>query len=260
MSEMVRANKVTVKVRANKGFVADFYRTHKHIGTVQSAETEWKAEDDMSKIGQRESFRAYVISHANDYGIEWNPADMRTEENKRKPVYKTDEDLIDDVIISMAQGFMELVEKCKYGTKWGGMEVDEIVPMQKTARGVDLSQLGIEDGKYKNTGNWAWADIKCAITIKYKKSEVYIPVVAQLVSGQLKKPKITITSLTEMIHDELISANLATELELNPPKEKAPKKGKKDNEEESKEQKSQESKEEEKKPKKSQYRHRRTPK
>lgn len=243
MSEMVRANKVTVKVVADEGFVADFYRTHKHIGTIQSSETEWKAEDDMSKIGQRESFRAYVITHANDYGIEWNPADMRTEENKRKPVYKTDEDLIDDVIISMAQGFMELVEKCKYGTKWGGMEVDEIVPMQKTARGVDLSQLGIENGKYKNTGNWAWADIKCAITIKYKKSEVYIPVLAQLVSGQLKKPKITITSLTEMIHDELISANLATEFELNPPKDKASKKGKKSNEEESKE--------EEKKPRKS---------
>lgn len=218
MNELMRANKVTVKL-VKEGFVADFYKTHKHITSIKSVDTDWTANEDMSKIGQRESYREYAMKNAENYGILWSPADMRSDENKRKPVYKTDNDLIDDVIISTAKNLQDLVEKCKYGVKWGGIDVDEIIPKRTTARGTNLAQLGIENGKYKNTGNWAWADIKCAITVKYKKSEIYIPVLAELVSGQLKKPKMNITTLTDMIKTELVDAGITTIEELEPPKE-----------------------------------------
>lgn len=217
MTELTRANKVTVSI-TDEGYVANFYKTHRHIASINSSDTDWEADKDTTKIGQRESFRAYVIANADKYGISWNPADMRRPDTVRKPVYTNDVELADDVVMIASDYLKELVGKCKYGVEWGGIEVDDIIPMTKTPRGIDLSKLGVTDGKYNNSGNWAWANIQCAITVKYNKSEIYIPITTQLVSGQLRKPKMSITTLTNIIHDEIINAKLATEDVLNPPK------------------------------------------
>lgn len=219
MSELMRANKVTVKP-VDDGFVADFSKTHKHIGTVKSTDTNWKPDDEMTKTGQRESFRAWIIQNAKDFGIAWIPQDMRPDNLKMKPKYGTDEELINDALKMVMEQFKELGEKCKYGLGWGGVDVDEIVPMTKTGKGTDLSKLNIVKGKYKNSGNWAWAVIKLTATYKFKKSEIYLPFTMNLVSGQLSKPKIGIKAFTENIHDEIINAGLATHQELEPPKEK----------------------------------------
>lgn len=216
MSELVRANKVTVKMVDEK-YVAEFSRTHKKIATVEEGSTEWVRPENTTKTGERESFRLYVIEHATEYGVEWNPSDLRAPSNVRYPKYETDDLLIEDAVNMVHDQFKEMVEKCKHKLEWINIDVDEIIPMQKTSKGTPLTGLGIEDGKYKN-GNWAWADIKSTLTLSYKDEEIYVQIPMELVSGQLKKPKLTITKFNELIDAELINNNLITEEELNPSK------------------------------------------
>ena len=44
---LVRANRVAVKADG-ENFVADFYRTHKAIGSIHSENTEWVAPEDAT--------------------------------------------------------------------------------------------------------------------------------------------------------------------------------------------------------------------
>lgn len=218
MSELTRANKVTINA-SNDGFKADFYRTHKHLCTVNSADTEFKPTEGMTKSGIRELFRAYVIEHAEDYGIDWNPTDMRTADNIRKASYTTDDELVEDATSMIIKQMKPLAESCKYPIEWGGITFDDIVPMTETAKGTPLNTMGIIDGKYEKSGNWAWADILFTLTVKYNKNEVYMTVRMELVSGQLKKPKMGIMAFNEAIKTEIIESGLATAEELDPPKE-----------------------------------------
>lgn len=218
-TELVRANKVTVKADANGRYVADFYRTHKQLTTVLQDDTDWEVPQDATKTGERESFRQYVIKNAEKFGIDWNPKDMRSKSNIRRPRYENDDQLISDAIAMVEPDIKEIIEKCRYDIEYGGIEVDDISPMEKTSKGVPLSGLGVIDGKYEKSGNWAWANINMNATIKFKDSEVYYSFITQLVSGQLKKPKLTITAFTENIRDEIVNAGLATVDELDPPKE-----------------------------------------
>ena len=151
MGNLVRANKVTVNV-VESGYKADFYRTHKHICSVNSGETEFNPIDGMTKSGVRELFRAYVIEHAEDYGVEWNPADMRADNNIRKASYATDDELIDDAMAMIIPAIRQLVESCKYPVEWRCINHEDISAMEKTAKGTDLSALGIIDGKYEKSG------------------------------------------------------------------------------------------------------------
>lgn len=218
---MTRANKIVVKANEN-GYVATFKRTHKLIADIHSNLTDWVTPDNANKTIQRESFRQWVIDHANEFDIEYKPEDMRTDGNIRVAQYTTDEVLSKDVVAFMVDNIKELVQGCKYKTEWAGMTVDEITPKTHTGRGTQLDRLGIKDGKYSKSHNWAWADITCTATVRYKNSEVYLPFMVELVSGQLRKPKITKTTWAEMTAYEIIAAGLATEEELNPPeKEKS---------------------------------------
>lgn len=219
MTDLIRANKITVKATEN-GYVADFYRTHKHIASVNSHETGWVAPEGVTKTGERESFRAYAVENANLYGINWMPEDMRSDNNRRKAKYETDEDIFNDAVAMVTPLMIEMVDKCKYGVEWGGIDLDEIKPMTHTAKGTALDQLGITDGKYNKSGNWAWATINLNATLKYKGEELYKAITMELVSGQMKKPKITITSFNEDMKTQIIEAGLATVEELDPPKEK----------------------------------------
>lgn len=218
MSNLVRANKVTVNV-VEDGYKADFYRTHKHICTVMSGDTEFKPIEGMTKSGVRELFRAHVIEHAEEFGIEWNPTDMRANNNIRKSSYPTDEDLIEDATVMILPVMKQFAESCKYPVEWRGIAHEDISSVDHTAKGTPLSTLGIIDGKYEKTGNWAWAIIGFTVTLAFKGEEIYIPIKMELVSGQLKKPKMGITLFNEAVKREIIESNLATEEELDPPKE-----------------------------------------
>ena len=218
MSELMRANKVTVNV-VEEGFKADFYRTHKHLATVMSEDIGFQYDEGVTKSGARELFRAYVISHAEEFGIDWNPADMRAEGNIRKASYETDEDLIDDAMSMLLPQMKGFADACKYPVEWCGISHEDIEPMTTTAKGTDLSALGITDGKYNKSGKWAWALVGFTITLKFNGDEIYMPIKIELVSGQLKKPKMGITLFNETVKAEIIDAGLATEEELDPPKE-----------------------------------------
>lgn len=222
---LMRANRVAVKANG-ENIVADFYRTHKAVASIHSENTEWKAPENVSnKLAARESFRIWAIEHAEEYGIQYDAVDRRTAENIRTPRYETDDMLIKDAESMIIPEMKTLADKCatKYPIEWAGVEHDEIVPMKTTASGKELSNLGIENGRYgKGEGNWAWAIIKFTVKFKFKGTECYIPVQMQLVSGQLKKTGMGITDFTSKVKAEIIANNLATEEELDP-KTKAPK-------------------------------------
>lgn len=221
MSELIRANKVTVKVDGD-GFIATFYRTHTTVTTINSTDTDWVTDDGKdNKTLARESFRQWVIAHAEDFGVEWKPQDMRDPSNVRKAKYETDQDLIDDATAMLIPEMQKLTEKCKYDIAWGGIQYDDITPVYTTGSGKDLSTMGIQNGKYAKSGNWAWADVEFAMSFKYKKEECYLPLTMHLVSGQLKKVGIGITDFNNRVRDEILNAGLATADELDPPKDKS---------------------------------------
>lgn len=225
--ELIRANRVAVKAN-EEGYVADFYRTHKLVGSVYSGNTEWVAPEDANKSMVRESFRMWAIENCEDHGILWDPSDKRAPGNVRKAKYDSDEALVEDAMALVIPEMRALVEKCKYEIEWGGIEHDDIVPMTHTGSGKELNTMGIEYGKYLKSGNWAWAWLKFITNFKFKGEECYIPVTMQLVSGQLKKVGMGITEFNSRVKAEIVGAGLATEEELDPPKESKKKSKKSD--------------------------------
>ena len=225
-TELMRANRVAVKANG-ENFVADFYRTHKAIASMHSENTDWVSpQDATNKSAARESFRQYAISHAEDINVDWKPQDMRSESNIRRPRYTTDQELIDDAMSMVMPEMKALVDKCKYDIEWGGVQHEDITPLTHTGSGRDLATMGIVNGKYEKSGNWAWAEVIFMTIFRYKKEECYIKTVMQLVSGQLKKTGIGITEFNNRVKAEIIDAGLATAEELDPPKEQKPKKSK----------------------------------
>lgn len=216
---LLRANRVAVKANG-ENLVADFYRTHTAVGSIHSENTEWKAPENVTnKTAARESFRVWAIEHAEEFNIQYDPVDRRTEGNVRKANYTTDEELVSDATSMLIAELRPLADKCKYGIEWAGVEHEDIVPMTKTATGRDLSTMGIENGKYSKSQNWAWAFVKFTMQFKFKGEVCYLPVEMQLVSGQLKKSGMNITDMNAKVKAEILEAKLATEAELDPPKE-----------------------------------------
>lgn len=208
--KLERANRIAVQTIDN-GYRADFYRTHKKIATLMSNETGWEADQDMNKSAQREDFRKFAIEHAVEIGIDWKPQDLRAEENKRIPKYENDDMLISDAIKLIWDNMWQLVQGCNFGVEMSLLTVDTITPISKSSKGADLTKLGIIDGKYEKSGNWAWADIDMTLVLTKDNEEIYYTTTCQLVSGQLKKPHITQTGFNDDIKLSLIEAGLYKE-------------------------------------------------
>lgn len=209
-TNLVRANRIAVQT-TDTGYKADFYRTHKKLATLFSEETTWQADETLNKTAQREDFRKYAIEHADAVGILWNPTDLRTEANKRIPKYENDETLMQDAVNLLWDDLWTLNRECGLGLEMGILQVDCITPMTHSAKGADLSRLGIIEGKYTGTGNWAWAELEMTLTLTKGDEEVYYMTKVQLVSGQLKKPHITKTAYTDYLKESLKEAGLWVE-------------------------------------------------
>jgi hypothetical protein len=199
---LTRANRIAIQT-TEQGYRADFYRTHKHLATLASEDTTWVADETANKSAQREDFRKWAIDHAEVVGILWNPNDLRTEDNRRIAKYETDEMLKEDATAMLIADLIDLTAGCGLGVDYVSLTADLITPMTKTAKGYDLSKMGVIDGKYEKTGNWAWAEIEMTLTLTKEGQEIYYTTKIQLVSGQLKKPHITKTSFTEDIKQSL---------------------------------------------------------
>lgn len=207
---LTRANRIAVQT-TDTGYKADFYRTHKHLATLLSEDTTWVADETANKTAQREDFRKWAVEHADVVGILWNPNDLRTEDNKRVAKYENDDMLKTDAIKILWDDLWTLTKECGLGVEFGILSADLITPMTTTAKGYDLSKMGVIDGKYEKNGNWAWAEIEMTLTLTKEDQEIYYTTKVQLVSGQLKKPHITKTSFTEEIKQSLKEIGLWTE-------------------------------------------------
>jgi len=195
----MRANRLTIKafadgtVNGDMGFVADFYKTHKKVMTIysQDIDEEWMKHDMADKATTRtqlrEDFREYVITNASTWGIDWQPQDMRTDANIRKAKYTTDEELIEDAMALIDADMNEFINNISDVTGYS-ITCDGINPVKVSAKGYDLSKLGVIDGKYEKNGNWAWAEVIISYGIEIETEHAFIDCVVQLVSGQLKKP------------------------------------------------------------------------
>lgn len=206
-TKMERANRIAVQT-TEYGYKADFYRTHKKLATMLSEESGWEADQTLNKSALREDFRRFAIEHAGDIGILWNPQDLRSEENKRIPKYENDDLLKADAVAMLEQDIYQLVAKCPHGVSYISMEAETIVAVTHSAKGTDLTKLGVLDGKYERSGNWAWADVEILVTLTKCGEELYYTTKVQLVSGQLKKPHITQTNFNDSIKESLKEAGI----------------------------------------------------
>lgn len=204
---LTRANKLTVKVLPNGTMQADFFRTHKHILTVNSADTSWTPDPSQNKTLQREMFRLWCQTSADVWGVNWDPSDRRDENNVRPQYYLTESDILTDaknmVEMDVERMMGKLPEILKSHIADYRLTIDGVTPKTTTAKGTDLSTMGIEDGKYVSNGRWAWADIEGTVTLTVKvddaEQEAYVPLALELVSGQMKKFRMTQTQFNETV-------------------------------------------------------------
>ena len=223
--KLERANRISVKSDGT-GFIASFYRTHKHLADLHSLDTIFTPDEGLNKTAQREAFRLYAIDRASAVNVVWDPKDLRLTSNKRPNKYSSDEDIAVDaveLIRSDVLGFTAGI-KSQYTLSVADIAMDDITARIKTPKGIDLADLHIYGGKYLS-GNWAWADISMLVTIKISvepdvSTEVYLTLDMALVSGQLKKPSNigdmgwNQTAFTKAIEMEMRNAGLIKEEEV----------------------------------------------
>ena len=212
-TELVRANKLTVKVDGNGNLVADLFRTHKHITTIRVEETGFVPNPDSTKSAIREDFRKFVAEYAADWGIDYDPTDRRTEANLRKAVYKTEADVIEDAIAMVTPDIEAFIAKMPHGDLITDhtISVESLTAKTQTSKGTDLALMGIEDGKYASNGNLAWFDIEGLVTMKCGDTEIYQTIQMELVSGQLKKFRMTQTQWNTETTKSMVEAGLVEE-------------------------------------------------
>lgn len=219
---LTRANKLTVKVNAEGRLVADMYRTHKHLITIYADETGFKGDENSTKSAVREDFRKYIAENAHAFGIDYDPVDRRTEQNVRKAVYKTQAEVCEDataMIYDDITTFMTKMPHAHLVTEWS-LVIDTLTPKTTTSKGTSLSTMGIEEGTYRSSGNLAWFDIEGTVTMQTAKGEIYQPINMELVSGQLKKFRMTQTQWNTEVAKSMAEIGLT---DPEPPKGKGSK-------------------------------------
>lgn len=223
-NNLIRANKLTVKVDSNGNLTADFFRTHKHIATIKAEETGFVPNPDSTKSAIREDFRKFVAEYAADWGVDYDPTDRRTEANLRKATYKTEADVIEDAIAMVTPDIEAFIAKMPHGDLVTDhiISVESLTAKTQTSKGTDLALMGIENGRYASNGNMAWFDIEGLVTMKCGDTEIYQTIQMELVSGQLKKFRMTQTQWNTETTKSMVEAGLV-EVEEKPKAEKSAK-------------------------------------
>lgn len=178
---MERANRITVET-TEQGYVAHFYRTHKHIEDIRIDTENAEHSNEL-----REWARTQAILLCAEHGIEWKPELQAQAWDRKYNTYETEEQIAEDTTTLVTPAIERLVSKCKYNTTLVGIEVSAITPKQS-----NLSY--IENGRYTKNGAWCCADIELLVTVKssYFEDALEIRYNAELKSGQICKPKTTI--------------------------------------------------------------------
>lgn len=212
-TNLIRANKLTVKADANGNLIADLFRTHKHLTTIKVEDTSFKPNPDSTKTAIREDFRKWIADHAADFGFDYDPTDRRTEANLRKAVYKSEADVTEDAIAMVTPDIEAFIAKMPHGdlVECYTISVESLTAKTQTSKGTDLALMGIEDGRYASNGNLAWFDIEGLVTMKCGDTEIYQTIQMELVSGQLKKFRMTQTQWNTETTKSMVEAGLVEE-------------------------------------------------
>lgn len=192
---MKRANRVTVQTIEN-GYKATFYRTHSVIAVIESGDTDWQANTDANATTNRESFREYICRNAGSHDVEWSPAKATQAWDRKYNTYMTDEQVSEDTITLITPALDRLAEKCKYDMEIAGIEVTAVSP-------VDTDLTYVEDGRYTKSGAWCMAQIEVSITVEIAGQTMDMVYMVNMKSGQICKPKTTISDWNELVGKEL---------------------------------------------------------
>lgn len=187
---MERANRVTVQA-TEVGYVAHFYRTHKHVGDI-----EIPTKDNEHSNVLREDARVQAILQCPTIGIEWNPEMQEQAWERKHNTYMTNEDVYEDALTLVTPAIERLVEKCKYDMELIGIKVNAIEPKPS-----NLSY--VEHGRYTKSGAWCCADIEVSVECHVVGEDMEILFPMEIKSGQICKPKTTIAEWNEMVLAEI---------------------------------------------------------
>lgn len=190
----MRANRITVQTTEN-GFEGRFYRTHKLLATTNSEETNFKAGEGNSTTN-REMYRAYLMEHAEEFGVIWNPTQQKQAWERKYNSYMTDEQVAEDALTLVEDAVNRLADKSRYDMEIVSMDVSAV-----TAKESPLSY--VEDGRYTKSGAWCVADIEVTIMVNIGGNEMEMLYNMEMKSGQICKPKTTIAEWNEMVAREL---------------------------------------------------------
>ena len=161
----MRANRITVQTTEN-GFEGRFYRTHKLLATINSEETNFKAGEGNSTTN-REMYRAYLMEHAEEFGVIWNPTQQKQAWERKYNSYMTDEQVAEDALTLVEDAINRLADKSRYDMEIVSMDVSAV-----TAKESPLSY--VEDGRYTKSGAWCVADIEVTIMVNIGGNEMEI--------------------------------------------------------------------------------------
>jgi len=193
--KMERANRITISTTEN-GFEGRFYRTHKLLATVNSDSTEFKADESSNATTNREMYRNYLIEHSAEWQVEYNPNKQEQAWERKYNRYDTDEQVAEDTITLLTDTIDRLAGKCKHDIEIEGMEVTAVTPKESTL-------TYVEDGRYMKSGAWCVADIEVTITCNIAGQQMDMLYRMEMKSGQICKPKMTISDWNEMVGKEM---------------------------------------------------------
>lgn len=193
---MERANRVTVTSTPSGGLIATYYRTHKRLTQVKSTDTAWKADESVGITAQRESFRTWVQEHANDYGVIWNPTQQAQAWERKHSKYYTDEQILEDATTMLNAEIPRMLKAVGEDATMDEITLDGIYAS-------DGDRPYCTKGKYDKDGAWAWAECKFAIRLTVNGNQIEITQTMQIASGQLKKLRLTVAEIKQMVSDEL---------------------------------------------------------
>lgn len=188
---MTRANRVVVRNEAD-GFVAEFFKTHKHITVVASEDTEWVRNKEHNQTQAREDFRTWVQSHAEEFGVDWSPELQQQAWDRHYWKYETDEQVEEDAYELMRWTIGRLADNTGLGVAVTDVRLDAMVPM-------DSPLSYVEDGRYTKNGNWAVATVRLAVEMELDGRTEEISYDIEMRSGQLTKIKMAKDEFKAMV-------------------------------------------------------------
>lgn len=194
-NELQRANAVAITVTGND-MVATFKRTHKVVKTICVVDTAFKPNEGAKPSEIREAFREYVTQNASNWDIYWDADRAKQAWARAYDKYTTDNAVIEDATTLMNMTIVNAVTKTHKDIEIVGIESYGVSP---TSCKLDY----VTNGKYNKDGAWASARIDMGITLKLDDNELQIPWAIEMVSGQLKKCKMTATNLLDTIETEI---------------------------------------------------------